>query len=247
MARLFIGSTIICISFLFAGYSYECSLNAKLDEQLCGKISAKSTENLIKFNIILKRPVIEMTDQYKGGSSEEFSKYCQDSLLRYLDANKETIQSIVTENVLYTVTSSQNNLERLTIDNMSVDFKISAAAAMETAVTLAEQYSIISRLENYEEFGPVAIARGSKSFKQQSTETSAFLSLNGKKIGLQTFSGTVVKNVTIYDLHGRTVRSFNAQEQKGSNMFTANLPQSSYILSVKNNLGQISNNVLQVH
>jgi hypothetical protein len=234
------------MSFLFAGYSYECSLNSKLDEQLCSNISAKNEVNLVKVNIILKRPVIEMTDQYKGASSEEFSKYCLDSLSRYLDANKEIIQSIVIENVLYTVASSQNNLERLTQNNLLIDFKISAAATMETLLSLAEKYSIISRLETYEEFGPTADVQGNKTFKQQNTETSAYLKLNGKKIGLQTLSGTIVKNVTIYDLHGRTVRNFISQEQNGNDVFTTNLPQSSYILSVKNNLGQISNNLFQI-
>ncbi len=69
--------------------------------------------------------------------------------------NKEIIQSIVTENILYTVTSCKDNLVRLTSNNVSIDFEISAAR--ETMVALAKNHSIISILENYEEFGPTAV------------------------------------------------------------------------------------------
>jgi hypothetical protein len=246
MTRLFVKSTIVGVSLLFAGYSYECPLNAKLDEQLCSKLSTNAADNFSKFNIILKTPVIEIPDTLKNESAEEFSKYYQDSLSRYLDANKEIIQSIATDNDLYTVTSSEDALERLTKDNMSIDFKISAAATVQTILILAENYSIISKLEIYEEFGPTAVAEENKTFGQKNTETSAFLILNGKKIGLQMSSGTIVKNVTIYDLHGRTVKTFVSQGQYGSNILTTSLPQSNYILSVKNDLGQINNNVIAI-
>lgn len=149
----FISKTIPVIGILFVfSYGYECPVNAKLDEELCTKLKDAVGDDIIKFNIILKQPRIEQSDADKSKSSEEFSKYRLDSLARYLNENKQKIQSLFTENTLYAVDTSEVPV-KLTADNIVIDFHIPAAGIKETILAIAES-DLIVRFENYIEAIP---------------------------------------------------------------------------------------------
>lgn len=237
------GKTVVAIGVIFmAGYGAECGLNAKLDEELCIRLGDASPNDIIKFNLILRQPVIEQPDTGKLANDEAFSKYRLDSLANYLEANKQKIVSLLTGHQIYTVESSDSP-ERVSESNITVDFNIPVAASKATILALADAGDLVVKIEHFTESGPASISiKDDRRFSKGETVVSPAVT-GGRSIHIKLTDNSPHK-IICYDLNGRVIRKWTVTLRHGKYAMTAYNTPSLNILTIVNGRRQSNHGVM---